>query len=76
MASLCLTVPFTNGPSGRTGRPLGASIVRCWRRGYRRCRRGYRRSRRRVAGRRIVAFGPQSKVLTRGTAGLVHHFCL
>ena len=54
MAFLCLTVaavffssvPFTSGPSGRTGRPLGASIVRCWRRGY---RRGYRRSRRRVA---------------------------
>jgi hypothetical protein len=40
---LFLFVPFTNGPSGRTGRPLGASIVRCWRRGYRRCRRSYRR---------------------------------
>jgi hypothetical protein len=50
LAPLCLKgtevfffVPSTNGPSGRTGRPLAASIVRCW-------RRGYRRSRRRVAG--------------------------
>jgi hypothetical protein len=57
MAFLCLTVaavffssvPFTSGPSGRTGRPLGASMVRCWHRGFRRCRRGCRRLRRRVA---------------------------
>ncbi len=39
---VCL-VPSTNGPSGHTGRPLAASNVQCW-------RRGFRRARRRVAG--------------------------
>jgi hypothetical protein len=51
MAFLCLTVAavffssvqFTSGPSGRTGRLLGASMVRCWHRGFRRCRRLRRR---------------------------------
>ncbi len=82
MAPLCLTVaeiffffvPSTNGPSGRIGRPSGASTVHCWLRGYRRCRRGYRHSRRRVAvllGVRIrarVRIRVQSLVLS-GMAG-------
>jgi hypothetical protein len=60
-------VPSTNGPSGCTGRPSGASTVRCWRRGYRRCRR-------RVAGllgvriRARVRIRVQSLVLS-GMAG-------